>query len=170
MKGNKVVVGVFTYLDDTIKAIEAAKKAGLEFKVYSPFASHEIEEAAAETKSPIKIVTATGAIIGLVTGFAMAILMSLDWPLRVSAKEIVSIPGFVVIGYEMTILLGALCTFLAIFHFCKLPDIFKKPGYDPRFTHDKFGVVVGCEKDDIDGIKEALINSGADEVEVQDAL
>jgi len=170
MKGNKVVVGVFTYLDDTLRAIEAAKDAGLEYKVYSPFASHEIEEATIDKQSPIKFITATGALVGLVTGFSLAILMSLDWPLRVSAKEIVAIPGFVVIGYEMTILLGALCTFLAIMHFCKLPDIFKQAGYDPRFTHDKFGVVVGCGKDDIEKIKEALVNSGADEVEVQDAL
>jgi len=43
-------------------------------------------------------------------------------------------------------------------------------GYDPRFSHDKFGVVVGSSTGDVDGVKELLSSSGADEVEVRDGL
>ena len=43
MKGRKVVVGVFTYLDDTLKAIESAKQSKLDFRVFAPFYNHEID-------------------------------------------------------------------------------------------------------------------------------
>jgi hypothetical protein len=105
-----------------------------------------------------------------VFGFGLAILCSLDWPLRVSAKDIVSVPGFVVIGYECTILFGALATLAAMFHFCRLPDILRKVGYDPRFSDDKFGVVVGCGTDEVDSVVDSLKKAGADEVEVRDAI
>lgn len=170
MKGTKAVVGVFSYLDDTIKAIKAAQAANLDYRVYSPFANHEIEEATSHAQSPVRYFSLGGAILGLCGGFALAILCSLDWPLRVSAKDIVSIPAFVVIGYECTILFGAIATLLAMFHFCRIPDILRKVGYDPRFTCDKFGVVVGCDPAQVDEVTAKLKNAGADEVEVRDGL
>jgi len=170
MKGTKAVVGVFSFFDDTLKAIENAKAGNYEYRVYSPFASHHLEDATLPGKSPVRFVTATGALTGLVSGFALAILCSMDWPMRVSAKDVVSVPGFVVIGYECTILFGAIATLLAMFHFCRLPDILRKVGYDPRFSDDKFGVVVSCGGEEVDTVVESLKRAGADEVEVRDAL
>lgn len=170
MKGTKAVVGVFSFFDDTLKAIENAKAGDYEYRVYSPFASHHLEDATLPGKSPVRFVTATGALTGLVSGFALAILCSMDWPLRVSSKDIVSVPGFVVIGYECTILFGAIATLLAMFHFCRIPDILRKVGYDPRFSDDKFGVVVGCSTSEVDAVVDSLKRAGADEVEVRDAL
>ena len=170
MKGNKAVVGIFQYQDDTVKAIEAVKEADLDYRVFSPFRDHAIEDASMPNKSPVRIVTLTGAVLGLVFGFALAIMCSLDYPLRVSAKDVVSIPGFVVIGYECTILFGALATLFAVFHFCRLPDILRKVGYDSRFSVDRYGVVVGCNSDNTDQIKQKLLDSGAEEVDVRDGL
>ena len=170
MKGNKAVVGVFTYLDDAIKAIKKMKAADLDYRVYSPVPHHELEEVTLPERSPIRFITIAGALAGLTGGFALAIFCSLDYPLRVSAKDIVSIPGFVVIGYECTILFGALATMGALLHFCRLPDILRKVGFDPRFTQDKFGVVVGCEKNQVDTVSSDLSACGADEVEVRDGL
>jgi hypothetical protein len=170
MKGTKAVVGIFSYLDDTIGAIKKVQAANLDYRVYSPFANHEIEEATSHTKSNVRIVSLVGAIVGLCAGFSLAILCSLDWPMRVSAKDIISIPGFVVIGYECTILFGAVATLLAMFHFCRIPDILRKVGYDPRFTNDKFGVVVGCDSAQVDEVMAQLKSAGADEVEVRDGI
>ena len=170
MRGNKVVVGVFSYHDDTIKAINKVKHTKLDYRVYSPVPTHGIEEATSTERSPVRFVNGAGALAGLTFGFGLAILCSLDWPLRVSAKDIVSIPGFVVIGYECTILFGALATFLSILHFCRLPDVLRKVGYDPRFTNDKFGVVVGCDSSEVDQIKLVMTQSGAEEVQIRDGL
>lgn len=170
MKGNKAVVGVFGFIDDALRAVRAAKDAKLDYKVYSPVLSHEIEEATMPEKSPVRYVTLTGAIIGCTFGWSLAILCSMDWPMRVSSKAVVSIPGFFVIGYECTILFGALATLFAMFHFCRLPDIFRKVGYDPRFSYDKFGVVVGCDSKDVEEVKRKLSSSGAEEVQVHDGM
>lgn len=170
MKGNKAVVGVFSYLDDCVAAIHAAKRLNLDFRVYAPVPCHELEPLCAPERSPVRFINGAGAVTGLISGFALAIMCSLDWPMRVSAKDIVSIPGFVVIGYECTILFGAIATLLALLHFCRLPDPFRKIGYDPRFSDDKFGVVVGCDKNDIEQVEREFKQAGAEEVQVRDGL
>lgn len=170
LTGNKAVVGVFTYLDDVLRAIKKIKASNFEFRVYSPFGCPEITELADEKRSPVRFINGTGAIIGLISGFALAILCSMDYPLRVSAKDIVSVPGFVVIGYECTILFGGLATLLAVLHFCKLPDLLRKIGYDGRFSDNKFGIVVGCDTGHVEDIKKELASCGADEVHVKEGL
>lgn len=170
MAGSLVVVGAFTYLDDTIKAIKLIKESKLDFRVYSPTTQHMIEELVIPEKSPIRFITWLGAITGLTAGFALAIWCSLDYPLRVSAKDIVSPPGFFVIGYECMILFSALATFLGMLHFCRIPDILRQFGYDPRFSDDKFGVVVGCDRKQVDAVKARLLESGAIDVDVREAL
>lgn len=170
MKGNKAVVGVFTFMDDALRAIELAKSYNLDVNVYSPVPNHDLDHATSDERGPLRFVSGVGALTGLIGGFALAILCSLDYPIRVSAKSIVSIPGFVVIGYECTILFGAIATLVSILWFCRLPDVFRKVGYNERFSKDKFGVVVGCEASRTDEIKAKLLDIGADEVEVQDGI
>lgn len=170
MKGNKVVVGVFSYLDDTLKCLKKLKTDSYDYRAFSPVPSHEIEELTMPEKSNVRRFTMTGALTGLVFGFTLAIWCSLDWPLRVSAKDVVSIPGFVVIGYECTILFGAIATLLALLHFCRIPDIVRKIGYDPRFSDDKFGVAVGCESSEIDKIKSMLQGCGAEDIDVREGI
>lgn len=170
MKGTKVVVGVFSYMDDMLNACRRVKEAGFEFKTYSPVPVLEASYLADDSRSDVRFITGTGALTGITFGFSLAILCALDWPLRTSAKDVISIPAFVPIGYECTILFGGLATLLAVLHFCRLPFISRKVGYDPRFSGDKFGVVVGCDSDQIEDISKKLRDSGAEEVEVQDGL
>ena len=170
MSGHKAVVGVFTYLDDTCKAIREVQASKLDYRVYSPIPRPEIEELTYPEKSPVRRFTLIGAITGVTSGFSLAILCSLDYPMRASAKDIVSIPAFFVMGYEWTILFGALATLLAMIIYCRLPDMLRKVGYDPRFSYDKFGIVVGCAGDQIESVKSALSKAGADEVQVRDGL
>ncbi len=170
MKGNRAVTGVFGYLDDTLKALSKVKAAGLDFRAYSPFGCPEISEAADPVRSNVRVFTMCAAIFGCCFGFALAVWCSMDWPMRVSAKDVASIPAFVVIGYECTILIGGLFTLLALFHFCRLPDILRKVGYHPRFSDDCFGLVVGCEGGQVEDVKKTLLACGAQEVLVSDGL
>lgn len=172
MRGNtnKVVVGVFHYMDDLLRNVEGIKAAGYEYKVYSPMARPEIEHATMPEKSPIRRFTLTGGIVGCIAGWSLAILCSMDWPLRTSAKDIISPPGFFVVGYEWTILFAALSTFVALLHYCRIPDIFRKVGYDPRFSDNKFGLVVNVNPTEADAIKKKMMESGAEEVDIKDGL
>ncbi|MCO6431285.1 MAG: DUF3341 domain-containing protein [Deltaproteobacteria bacterium] len=170
MRGSKAVVGVYSYLDDLLKGIADIRSADLDYKVYSPAYRHEIEEATLPGKSSVRRFTLTGGIIGCTFGWTLAILCSLDWPLRVSAKDIVSPPGFFVIGYECTILFGALATLGSLLLYCGLPNFLRKVGYDPRFSRDKFGLVVGCDGHNLEDVKGRLMKSGADEVNVTEGI
>ncbi len=166
----RAVVGIFTYMDDALEAVKKVKAANHEYRMYSPVPRHEIEEVTYPEKSPVRIVALACAITGCIAGFALAILCSLDWPMRTSAKNISSIPAFFVPGYEWTILFGGLGTLAAIFVYCKIPNVLRTAGYDPRFSHDKFGVVVACAGNQVDDVKKRMMDSGADEVDVRESL
>ncbi|HMO01905.1 MAG TPA: DUF3341 domain-containing protein [Oligoflexia bacterium] len=166
MRANKAIVGVFSYIDDLLTAVHSVKQDNYSYRVYSPTLSHEIEDATSSEKSLARRFTLIGGILGCAAGWTLAIWMSLDWPMRVSAKDIVSLPGFFVVGYEWTILWGALATLLSILFLCRLPRFFSKPlGYDPRFSDDKFGLVIDCDQHSkINSLKELLSEAGAEEV------
>ena len=170
MDGNKAEVGTFEFLDDTLHALELAKKNSKDFRVYSPCPLHEIAHAASPKRSPIGYITGLGAVTGTCFGFTLCIWTALDWPIRVSAKPIVSIPAFIPVGYETTILLGAIITLISLFHFCRLPDIFRAPGYNPRLSQDRFGLVVFCEPSETAEIADSLKKFGAEEVNITDGL
>ena len=167
---SRAVVGVFTYLDDALDAVTKCKESKIDYRMYSPVPRHEIEEVTYPEKSPVRRVSLTGAVTGLTFGFGLSILTALDWPLRTSAKNIVSIPGFFVPGYECTILFGGVCTLLALLFFCRIPNLLRAVGYDPRFSNDKFGVVAAVIGSQVEDVKMKMLACGADEVDVRDGL
>ena len=109
------VLGVFGYLDTTLDAIKKLRAAGhTDFTVYSPIPRHEIEDALGQAVSPVRIFTLIGGIAGCAIGAWITLWMSNDWPVVVGGKPVGSIPPYVVIMFEMTILFGALSTILGI--------------------------------------------------------
>ena len=89
--------------------------------------------------------------------------MSYDWPVLVGGKLIASIPPYVVIAFELTILLGALITVAAVAVFSVL---MARPGaaYDPRFSDDQIGIFVPAPSDQADRVEQLLRSAGATEV------
>ncbi len=84
-------------------------------QAYAPVPEHELEHAMGYGQSPVRVFALVGALTGTATGFALSIFTSMDWPMVVGGKPIVSIPAFVVIAFEMTILFGALSTVIGLF-------------------------------------------------------
>jgi molybdopterin-containing oxidoreductase family membrane subunit len=105
-----------------------------------------------------------GALTGTVSGFALTIWTALKWNLITGGKPVVSIPPFVVIAFELTILLGGLCTLLGLLIAARLPSLRVSPRYDPRFSADRFGVEVVCEGDERRAVEDLLRGAGAEEV------
>ena len=84
------VLGVFEHLDTASDAIRKLKGDGYPLTVYSPTPRHELEDAIQPPESAVRIFTLMGAFTGSAAGAALAIWASLDWPLIVGGKEIVS--------------------------------------------------------------------------------
>ena len=87
--------------------------------------------------------------------YSLTSWMSLDWVLPVSNKPIVSLLPYTIIAFEMMVLLSAYGTIAGIIVLAFLetrkytfPQSSKFKNYD-RFTHDRFGLVVRCEKEEL---------------------
>ena len=167
-KGN--VKAVFGHLDTLLTAIDRAKKAGFhDFTVLSPLPRHEIDELIYEGRpSPVRWWTLFAGLTGGTGGFTLACLTSAVWPMTLpGGKPVVSVPPFVIITFECTVLIGGLVTLAAIIYHCRLPA-FDLPieCCDPRFSSDKFGMVIHGVRDEKTrgAITELLNAAGADEV------
>jgi hypothetical protein len=125
---------------------------------------HEIDDVLDQPVSPVRVFTLIGALTGTTLGFAYAISTSLDWTLIVGGKPIVSIPPFIIIGFECTILLGALSTVAGMFINARLPKLRKAAGYDPRFSNDKFGILVFGGPSQVGSAEQIMKAAGAEEV------
>lgn len=160
------VLGVFAHLDTTTDAIRRLRDAGYEHvTVYSPTPRHEIEEALEAPESPVRVFTLVGAFTGTAAGAALAIWASLEWPLIVGGKEIVSLPAFSVIMFEMTVLLGALSTVAGLFLNARIPRIGLWEGlYHPSFSAGNFGVYAHVSPDSYDAVHAIMSESGPEEV------
>src|SRR2546422_209229 len=160
------VLGVFGHLDATVDAIGKLRQGGhTDFTVYSPIPRHEIEDALEQPVSPVRMFTLIGGIAGCAVGAWITLYMSYDWPIVLGGKPVGSIPPYVVIMFEMTILFGALSTILgilfnALFAARRLGTV----AYDPRFTNDKFGIFVPCEPARAGQVEALLRGTGAEEV------
>lgn len=161
------ILGVFAHVDSAAKAVRELRARGFSnFTVYSPVPVEELEAVMEEGRpvSPVRLFTLIGALTGTLTGFALTIWSSLKWGLVTGGKPVVSIPPFVIIAFELTILLGGLSSLLAIFVLGKLPKVRRSPTYDPRFTLDRFGIAVTCSPDRAEAAGKCLRDAGAEEV------
>jgi hypothetical protein len=136
-------LGVYDAVDATAETIERLRAAGLKrITVFSPVPSHELEHALHAGESPVRMFTLVGGLTGAATGFALPTWMSLDWPLITGGKPIISLPAWVIIAFELTILFGALSTVAGLFIAARLPQRRVMQVYDPAFSSDRFGVLV----------------------------
>ena len=151
------VLASFEYLDSIVEAIHELRKAGFKgLRAYMPCPDHHVEEALGYGQSPVRVWTLVGGLTGAATGFALATWTSMDWPLVTGGKPIVSIPAYVVIAFELTILFGALSTVIGLFILSRLPHIKPIVVYDPEFSAGRFGVYVAAEGGKLDEARRIL--------------
>ena len=158
------VLASFAHVDAAADAIRALRARGLKnLVVYTAAPNHEIEEALDHSVSPVRLFTLIGGLTGCAAGFGMTLWMSHDWPTLVGGKPIGSIPPYVVIAFELTILLGALSTVAAVALFSILMGKRGIP-YDPQFSDDKIGVFVPATQEQAGQVEQMLRTAGAEEV------
>lgn len=159
------IVGSFRYLDSLLEAIERLRQAGFRnLQALSPVPHHAIDEALQKPPSPVRVFTLIGCLLGGTTGLVLTIAASRHYPLITGGKPIVSIPPFLIIVFELTILFGGLMTLGGMLLNARLPRVHTVPAYDPRFSEDRFGLWVRCETKDFDAVTHLLESAGAEEV------
>ena len=163
---NLGVLGSFLHLDLLIDAVRRAKDNGFEVRdVFSPVPIKEIEALVSPERSPVRFVTFAGGLFGMISGFALAILTALIWNMIVGGKPVTNHVPFVVVGFELLVLLGALSTFVAVLVFSRLPYTrFPGPAYRPEFSKDQFGLWIACPENNCDDARQYLAEAGAESI------
>lgn len=150
----KWVLGKFSYLDDVENTIDELLKAGYKPKdihFISPFPVEEITEKLGGTDSPVKFSVLTGGILGFSLAVALVLVTSLAYVLPVGGKPVVAWIPYVIVMFELTVLLGSIFNLLGVILMSRLPDMFFFLGwrpYLPSFSDDKFGIAVYTDKTD----------------------
>ncbi len=145
-----------------IEELRAAKVG--EFNTFSPIPSHRIEHAIGRKKSPVRWIVLTGGISGVLTGLAVTIGTTYEWRLNAGGKPLLSWPPFIVICFELMVLLGGIFGFVGVLGLAGIPATETAPGYDGRFGEDRFGIVVRCDEAEAAHVESMMKESGAEEV------
>jgi Alternative complex III, ActD subunit len=156
MSDKSGILASYEYLDSTVDAIERLRKEKFEVKAYSPYPDHHIEHALGYDQSPVRVWTLVGGLTGTATALAFTTWTSMDWPLVVGGKPIISIPAYIIIMFELTVLFGALSTIIGLFVISKLPNIKPAIIYDPEFTAGRYGVYVETTAERLDEARSIL--------------
>ena len=161
-------LGVFEYVDDATSAAKKLREQGHDVVGMTPTIFHELERTIdpQSDRSNLRWLTLTGALLGCVGGFSLAIWTSMDWPIITGGKEIISLPPFVVIGFECTILIGAIFNLLAMLGFAGLPNLKPDEAWDPRFSDDRIGLWVPTDPEKAKSVAELMKAEGAEEARV----
>jgi Protein of unknown function (DUF3341) len=164
------VWATFEHVDEAATTIETLRKDRQDISVLTPCPRHELTAALGDPKSVIPYFTLFYGAAGLFFGYAFPSWTALDWVLPVSAKPIVGIPAFTIIGFEMMVLLGGVGTALTIFGL-GFYDLMRKPlprserfkGYN-RFSVDRFGVIVRCPSEQAEAVEKLMKSHSAEEI------
>ncbi len=169
MESNKnFVVGVFDDEDVLLHAVEGTRGKGVKIhEVYSPFPVHGLDDALGYKRSRLPI---AAFMFGL-TGTSLALLMQIwmlgyDWPMIIGGKNYASLPPFIPVTFEMTVLLaahGMVLTFLIVSNL----KPYKWPRqFDLRSTDDKHVMAIDLATNKLskEEISRILKDNGASEV------
>lgn len=137
------IAGIFLDEATTIKAATRVREAGFtKFDALTPYPVHGMEEACGIKRSPIPYVTFTAGCVGLLAGLALTYYTSaVDWAINIGGKPMFSLPAFVPIMFELTVLFAALSSVGAFFYLAGIPRV-DPPIIDKDITCHKFAIFI----------------------------
>ena len=163
----KVVAGIWTDEKTLVAAARKAREHGIDkVEAISPYPMHDIDGALGISRSWIPYVTFVMGLLGLAFGTWFTWWTSTtDYPLIIGGKPMWSLPAFVPIMFECTILFAALSSVGAMIVGGGLPKV-DPPIIDPDLTCHKFALFVPEDSKSYDEAKlEQLFKEwGASEV------
>ncbi|MBX2989295.1 MAG: DUF3341 domain-containing protein [Bdellovibrionaceae bacterium] len=142
----KATGGLAAIFHDEKQILQAAtrcREMGLsKFDAVTPYPVHGMEEAIGIKRSAIPYVTFVGALIGCSVGLFITVWCSaVSWPINIGGKPMISLPAFIPIMFELTILFAALSSVAAFAWLCRLPKM-DPVVIDPDLTSHKFAIFV----------------------------
>jgi hypothetical protein len=135
-------LAVFADVSRAAGAVRALHAEGIEVRAAMPAPFPELVRAMNRPISLIGLSTLTGAVAGGALGLLLAAGGSWAWPIVVGGMPIVSLPAFLVIVFEVAVLVGAVTNFVALLIVSLLGRMRRGVPFDARFTRDRIGIFV----------------------------
>jgi len=161
------IAGIWLDEHMVVKAAAKTRAAGFaKLEAITPYPVHGMEEACGIPRSWIPYVTFFAGIVGGGSGLLLTWWTSaVNWPINVGGKPFFSLPAFIPIIFELTILFAALCSVGALFYICRMPAM-DPAVIDPDLTSHKFAIFVPNNDNGYDEakIEKMFKDLGADEV------
>jgi hypothetical protein len=124
-----------------------------------------LRETSLHTMGFIYGITGTSIAVG-----GMGWIFTTDWPLNLGGKPHFSLPAFIPIVFELTVLLSAVGMVYTFCWLCQLMPGVKKHHFHIRATDDLMVMVIECTaKTNETEIQSFLQNNGAIDISVQEA-
>ena len=169
MESNKnYLVGIFSDEDVLLQAVGAIRGKGVKIEeVYSPFPVHGLDESLGYKRSSLPIAAFMFGALGTSLALLMQIwMLGYDWPMIIGGKNHASLPPFIPVTFELTVLLSALGMVGTFFIVSDMKPYKWPRQFDLRSTNDKHVMAIDLatnrmSKEEIRGILKA---SGAEEV------
>jgi hypothetical protein len=168
----KVLYGLYNDEEDLKLAVKTANKAHLEIMdVFSPFPVHGLDPLLGLKESRLHIMGFIYGGIGCLFAFlAMSWIFTRDWPMVIGGKPYWSVPAFIPITFESTVLFSAWGMTITFYTICGMwPGVKAKP-LDNRISDDKFCVVfdvTDASGDKMDDLNNFFSSTHAAEVNVK---
>jgi molybdopterin-containing oxidoreductase family membrane subunit len=159
-------MGTFTFEEDFLVAAKNLQSSGFDnISLLSPVPLEEAQEVLGLGKSsPVRRFSLAGAIIGAISGFSLAVSTALVFILPTGGRAIITLPPYLIITYEMTILFGVLATLLGFYFISGLPSWHDRP-YLSSASMDRFVVVVkGTAADQAAKVEAIIQQAGAEKI------
>jgi hypothetical protein len=169
MAVKKFVVGNFDDEAVLFPAVKKVRRAGYKIHdVYTPFPIHGLDkvmglrDTSLHTAGFIYGITGTSTAVGFITW-----ALTTDWPIVFGGKPFFSLPAWIPITFELTVLFAAVGMVLTFCYLCQLAPFVKKDHFNLRSTDDTFVMALECtDKTNETEAKAFLENAGAKQVTV----
>ncbi len=168
----KFVVGAFTDEAVLFPAVKKVRQAGYKIHdVYTPMAIHGLDKAMGLRETSLHTAGFIYGITGTTTALSgIGWIFTSDWPLNFGGKPHFSLPAWIPITFELTVLFAAVGMVLTFCYLCQMAPFVKKHHFSLRATDDHFVMVIECTPRTNVAEAQAFLGSiGAVDINVQDA-
>lgn len=166
--GKNYVLGIYDDEDVLLEAVTKVRNSGVKIhEVYSPFPVHGLEHALGYRRTRLPIAAFLFGLLGTTLAVTMQTwMLGVDWPMIIGGKNHISLPPFVPVSFELTVLISALGMVATFFIVSDLKPYKKARMFDVRSTDDKhvMAIDLGLNSLQKDEISKVLNESGAVEV------
>lgn len=132
----------FDSQEEFLEKLEEMSEQGVKadaITTLTPFHVHEVDHILKSKPSRLRVITLIGAVGGFLLSFFFIIFTVLDWPLITGGKPLISIPAFIIVAFECTILIGGIVSFIGFLFLNRLPSI--KSIIEPRDCGNQFIII-----------------------------